>query len=71
MKPSMQYKPNSIYRDRAGTSYTITYKPEIHGYHMVRLQPDGERICNSGVVFSRWPRNVIYCGPLSKEVRHG
>jgi len=71
MRPSKRYKPNYVYRDRAGTRYTITYKPEIRGYHMVRLQPDGSRICNSGVVFHRWLRCLKPCGPLSEEVRHG
>ena len=70
MGPSKYYKPNCIYQDRAGTRYTITYKPSIHGYHMVRLQPDGSRICNSGVVFHRWLRCLKCCGPLSGEVCH-
>jgi len=71
MGPSKRYKPNYIYRNPAGTRYTITFKPEIRGYHMVRLQPDGSRICNSGVVFHRWLRGLKPCGPLSEEVRHG
>ena len=64
MRPSKNYKPNSIYRDRAGTRYTITYKPEIRAYHMVRLQSSGERMCNSGVVFQRWIRELRLIGSL-------
>jgi len=70
MRPSRHYKPNSIYLDSAGTRYTITYKAKIRCYHMVRLQPDGERICNSGVVFDRWPRGMKLCGLLKKEERY-
>jgi hypothetical protein len=58
MKISKYYKPNSIYKDRAGTCYTIIYKPNIRGYHMVRLQSDGEKISNSGCVFTRWIREL-------------
>jgi hypothetical protein len=71
MKPSKRFKPNCIYRDKAGTRYTITYKPEIHGYHMVRLQPNDDRICNSGVVFHRWLSELKCCGSLREEARHG
>ena len=70
MGPSKRYKPNCVYQDRAGTRYTITYKPEIRCYHVARLQPNGDRICNSGVVFHRWPRRLKLHGPLGKEVRH-
>jgi len=71
MKPSKKFKPNCIYQDKAGTRYTITHKPEIHGYHMVRLQPNGDRICNSGIVFHRWLNELKCCGPLREEARHG
>ena len=62
--PSKHYRPNSIYQDRAGTRYTIVYKPRIKGYHMTRLQPNSEPIANSGIVFTRWIRELEYVGPL-------
>jgi len=62
MRPSKHYKPDSIYQDRAGTRYTVIYKPNIKGYHMTRLQLNGDSIANSGVVFHRWIRELEYIG---------
>ena len=64
MKPSKQYKPNSVYQDGAGTRYTILYKPEIKGYHMVQLNYANDRISNSGCVFTKWIRELKYTGEL-------
>ena len=64
--PSKHYQPNSIYQDHAGTLYTIEYKPRIRAYHMTQLQPDGCPIANSGVVFSRWIKELNYIGSLGK-----
>lgn len=64
MRLSKHYQPNSIYKDRAGTFYTVVYKPHIKSYHMVQLQPDGDRISNSGCVFSKWIRELKLVGTL-------
>ncbi len=65
MKPSKYYKPNCIYKDRAGTRYTIDYNQRIKAYHMVQLQRNGERICNSGCVFTRWIKGLQLIGEIN------
>jgi hypothetical protein len=65
MRLSKHYRPNSIYQDRAGTRYTVLYRPDVKCYCLYRLQPNGDRISNSGVHFSRWDhRELKYIGAL-------
>ena len=65
MKISKFYKPKSIYIDRAGTKYTVFYKPHIKAYHMVQLQVNNETIANSGCVFTKLLPELKYAGPLN------
>jgi len=67
---SKHFKANSVYQDKTGQQYTIFYKPHIRGYHMVRLQSNGDTICNSSFVFHKWIREIKYIG-LRKPVDYG
>ena len=64
MQPSKYYKPKSVYQDKAGTRYTIIYKPNIKGYYMYRLNYANDIIPNSGITFHKWIRELKYIGDL-------
>lgn len=66
MNPTKHYCPDSVYIDKAGTYYTITYNTALGLYHMVRLQWNKERICNSGCTFTKWIRelNLVEVGTV-------
>jgi len=67
MKPSKHYRPNSIYKDRAGTHYTVIHMPVIRGYYLVQLQPNGDMISNSIVVFNRWIKELKLIGSRKRR----
>jgi hypothetical protein len=64
MRLSKHYRPNSVYQDRAGTKYTVLYRPAVKCYCLYRLQPNGDIISGSGVTFSAWDRELKYTGAL-------
>jgi hypothetical protein len=66
MKPSKHYKPNSVYKDKAGTIYTIIHKPELKLYRMYRVNSHNDIVSGSGADFSRWIRELQYIGELGE-----